>query len=60
MLARFAFAEIELGMLAALPMHQNPQRRRLHIDDDLFNDRADDPLGLAPFSWRGSVLGQCN
>ena len=43
MLACFAFAEIELGMLAALPMHQNPQRRRLHIDDDLFNDRADDP-----------------
>jgi integrase len=44
MLARFAFAEIKLGVLAALPMHQNPQCRRLDIDNDLFNNRADDPL----------------
>ena len=44
MLACFAFAEIELGMLTALPVHQKPKRRRLDIDNDLFNNRADDPL----------------
>ena len=56
MLAHFTLAEIEFGMLSALPVNQDAKYRRFDIDNDLFNNCADDPL--LEVEGRGFVVPQ--
>ena len=57
MLADFALAKIEFGMLSAVPVNQDAKYRRFDIDNDLFDNRADDPL--LKIEGRGFIVPQC-